>query len=149
MLSIARSLQLECDDACGTGLQADAEAVVAIDRKQIISKHTAKLEELEMYILHSAVKLRPGKQEQFTERLRDRMVPLLANHGRKLLGSYVSVIGRRDFVVDLWEMHDANDVYRSLMSSDFHKHQGEKSDLIEDEIVTLMRPLPVLPESTK
>jgi hypothetical protein len=98
-----------------------------------------------VYYLHSAVKLRSGKLGQFTERLRDRMVPLLANHGRTLVGSYVTVIGRRDLVVDLWRMTDANDVHKSLMDPEFAKHSVEKGELIEDEVVTLMRELPVLP----
>lgn len=97
-----------------------------------------------MYYLHSSIKLRPGKYQQFTERLRDRMVPLLANHGWALMGSYATVIGRRDTAVDLWRLEDANAVQAALNDPAFARYGAEKAELIEDEVVTLMRELPVL-----
>jgi hypothetical protein len=102
-----------------------------------------------MYYLHSAIKLAPGKYQQFTERLRYRMVPLLAKHGWTLVGSYAAVIGRRDTAVDLWQLEDANGVQSAMMDPAFAQYGAEKAELIEDEVVTLMRELPVFPDKTK
>ena len=55
-----------------------------------------------MIYLQASIKLRPGKLQDFIALLND-LVPIVARHGWKLIGSYASVVGRLNTVVDLWE----------------------------------------------
>ena len=55
-----------------------------------------------VYLQYSA-KLRAGRLQDFVPLL-NSLTPVVAKHGWKLLGSYATVLGRLNTVVDLWEL---------------------------------------------
>ena len=48
-----------------------------------------------------SIKLRAGRLQDFVSLL-NSLTPVVAKHGWKLLGSYATVVGRLNTVVDLW-----------------------------------------------
>ena len=73
---------------------------------------------------------------------------LVEKHGGwKLHGSYFSVIGRLNTVVDVWEIPDANAVQTTLeiasQDPEFQKWIPVIEECVEDETLQLMTKLPV------
>jgi NIPSNAP len=56
-----------------------------------------------MAYLQYSIKLHPGKLQDFVKLLNE-LTPVVAKHGSMLVGSYASVVGRLNTVVDLWEL---------------------------------------------
>jgi hypothetical protein len=56
-----------------------------------------------MVYLQASIRLRPGKLQDFISLL-NNLAPVLAKRGMKLMGSYASVVGRINTVVDFWEL---------------------------------------------
>jgi len=95
-----------------------------------------------MVYLHAAIKLRPGTLPQFTTLLNE-LLPLVGKHGMKLVGSYASVIGRVNTVVDLWELPDASALQAVQADPALQKVAPRIAEIIEDETVTLLTKLPI------
>ena len=95
-----------------------------------------------MVYLQASIKLRPGTLQQFTTLLNE-LLPLVGKHGMKLVGSYASVIGRVNTVVDLWELPDASALQAVQSDPALQKVGPRIAEIIEDETVTLLTKLPI------
>jgi hypothetical protein len=56
-----------------------------------------------MVYLQASLKLRAGKLQDFVSLL-NSLTPVVGKYGWKLLGSYATVVGRLNTVMDLWEL---------------------------------------------
>lgn len=95
-----------------------------------------------MVYLQASIKLRPGTLQQFTKML-GNLTPVVGKHGWKLLGSYVTAVGRLNTVVDFWELPDAGALQAALADPELQKMGPQISECIEDETLQLMMKLPV------
>jgi quinol monooxygenase YgiN len=95
-----------------------------------------------MVYLQASIKLKPGKLADFTSLL-NKIAPVLAKRGMKLLGSYANVVGRLNTVVDLWELTDANALQAALSDPELQKMAPLISEIIEDETQVLLAKLPI------
>jgi len=95
-----------------------------------------------MVYLQASIKLRPGKQAEFVAML-NKAAPVLAKRGVKLLGSYASMVGRLNTVVDLWEATDPNALQAALSDPELQNMAPQMADIIEDETLTLLTKLPI------
>lgn len=95
-----------------------------------------------MMYLQASIKLHPGKLQDFITLLND-LTPTVAKHGWKLLGSYASVVGRLNTVVDFWEVPNANAVEALLADPEMQKIGPRISEIVEDEVLTLLTKLPI------
>ncbi len=95
-----------------------------------------------MVYLQASIKLRPGKLQDFVELL-NGLTPVVGKHGWKLLGSYASVVGRLNTVVDLWELPNEAAIQAALSDAEMAKHAPRIADIIEDETLTLLNKLPI------
>lgn len=62
---------------------------------------------------HASLQLRRGSREQFRE-LISTCVPIFGKAGWELLGSYSSLTGPNDSIIDFWRIPDANAIERAL-----------------------------------
>jgi NIPSNAP len=95
-----------------------------------------------MVYLQASIKLHPGKLPDFVTML-NKLTPVVGKHGWKLLGSYASVIGRLNTVVDFWELPDASALQAALSDPEMAKVAPQISEIIEDETLTLLSKLPI------
>jgi NIPSNAP len=95
-----------------------------------------------MIYMQASIKLYPGKLPDFINLL-NKLTPLVAKHGMKLVGSYASVVGRLNTVVDLWELSDMNALEALGADPELRKYREEISSIIEDEVLTMMTKLPI------
>jgi hypothetical protein len=95
-----------------------------------------------MVYLQASIKLRAGKLSDFTALL-NKLAPLVGKHGWKLLGSYASVVGRLNTVVDFWELPDPNALQAALSDPELAKFAPQINEVIEDETLALLTKLPI------
>jgi len=95
-----------------------------------------------MVYLQASIKLRAGKLSDFTSLL-NTLTPIVGKHGWKLLGSYASVIGRLNTVVDFWELPDATALQAALSDPEMAKFAPRISEIVEDETLALLTKLPI------
>jgi hypothetical protein len=95
-----------------------------------------------MVYLQASLKLRAGKLQDFVSML-NSLTPVLGKHGWKLLGSYASVIGRLNTVVDLWELPNEAAIQAALSDSEMAKYASRIGEIIEDETLTMLNKLPI------
>jgi hypothetical protein len=95
-----------------------------------------------MVYLQASIKLRAGKLPDFISLL-NALTPVVGKHGWKLLGSYASVIGRLNTVVDLWELPDPSALQAAQSDPELAKFAPQVSEIIEDETVALLTKLPI------
>ena len=95
-----------------------------------------------MVYLQASIKLRAGRLQDFVS-LINSLTPVVGKHGWKLLGSYVSVVGRLNTVVDLWELPNEAAVQAALSDSEMAKHASRINEIVEDETLTLLNKLPI------
>jgi hypothetical protein len=95
-----------------------------------------------MVYLQASIKLRAGKLQDFISLL-NTLTPVLGKHGWKLLGSYASMVGRLNTVVDLWELPSPNAVQAALSDPEMAKYAPQISEIVEDETLTMMTKLPI------
>ncbi|MBV8359265.1 MAG: NIPSNAP family protein [Deltaproteobacteria bacterium] len=95
-----------------------------------------------MVYLQASIKLRAGKLQDFVSLL-NSLTPVLDKHGWKLLGSYTSVVGRLNTVVDLWELPNEAAIQAALSDSELAKQMSRSGEIIEDETLTLLNKLPI------
>ena len=95
-----------------------------------------------MVYLQASIKLRPGKHAEFVSML-NKLAPVLAKRGMKLLGSYGNLVGRLNTVIDFWELPDANALQAALSDPEIQNLAPQISDIIEDETQVLLTKLPI------
>ena len=95
-----------------------------------------------MVYLQASLKLRAGKLQDFVSLL-NSLTPVLGKHGWKLLGSYVSVVGRLNTVVDLWELPNEAAIQAPVTDSEIAKYALRIAEIVEDETLTLLNKLPI------
>jgi hypothetical protein len=95
-----------------------------------------------MVYLQASIKLRAGKLPNFISLL-NTLTPVVGKHGWKLLGSYASVVGRLNTVVDFWELPDATALQAALSDPEMAKYAPQISEIVEDETLALLAKLPI------
>ncbi len=95
-----------------------------------------------MVYLTATVKLRHGKLQDFIALLND-IAPVLGKHGWKLLGSYATVAGRLNTVLDLWEMPEPNAVESAMRDPAFKQFRPRIAEIVEDETAAFLTKLPI------
>jgi len=95
-----------------------------------------------MVYLQASVKLRAGKLQDFVSLL-NTLLPVVGKHGWKLLGSYASLVGRLNTVVDMWELPNEAALQAALSDAEMQKHAARISEIVEDETLALLNKLPI------
>lgn len=95
-----------------------------------------------MVYLQASIKLRAGKLQDFVSLL-NSLAPVVGKHGWKLLGSYATVVGRLNTVVDLWELPNEAAVQAALSDSEMAKYASRIGEIVEDETLSLLNKLPI------
>jgi NIPSNAP len=95
-----------------------------------------------MVYLQATIKLRPGKLQDFVSLL-NSLAPALAKHGMRLLGSYATMVGRLNTVVDLWELPDESALQAVRSDSTLQQYASRINEVIEDETSVLLTKLPI------
>ena len=95
-----------------------------------------------MVYLQASIKLHPGKLEDFTKLIND-LLPVVGKHGWKLIGSYATLVGRLNTVVDLWEIPNTEAVAALLGDAEMQKHAHRIAEIVEDEVLTVLTKLPI------
>lgn len=95
-----------------------------------------------MVYLQASIKLYPGKLPDFIELL-NTLTPVVGKHGWKLLGSYATIAGRLNTVLDVWELPDPNALQAALSDPEMQKAGARISEIVEDETLTIMSKLPI------
>jgi len=95
-----------------------------------------------MIYLQASLKLRAGKLQDFVSML-NSLTPVLGKHGWKLLGSYATVLGRLNTVVDLWELPNEAAIQAGLGDSEMAKYASRIGEIVEDETLTMLNKLPI------
>jgi NIPSNAP protein len=95
-----------------------------------------------MVYLQASIKLKAGKLPDFVSMM-NKVAPVLAKRGMRLVGSYANVVGRMNTVVDLWELPDANALQAALSDPELQTLAPMIGEIIEDETVALLTKLPV------
>lgn len=92
--------------------------------------------------LHASLHLLRGAKTQFRE-LISTCVPIFGQAGWKLLGSYSSVTGPNDSIIDFWELPDAAAVERAMHDERLMPLLPKIHKNIVDETFTLLTKLPI------
>ncbi|HVC43468.1 MAG TPA: NIPSNAP family protein [Candidatus Binataceae bacterium] len=95
-----------------------------------------------MMYVQASIKLRAGKLPDFVKLLSE-ISPFIGKHGWKLVGSYASVVGRLNTVVDWWEIPNADAVPTALADPEFAKWGPRIAEIVEDETLTILTKLPI------
>jgi hypothetical protein len=95
-----------------------------------------------MVYLQASIKLYPGKLQDFTALL-NSLLPVVGKHGWKLVGSYATIAGRLNTVLDVWELPDPNALQAALSDPEMQKAGARISEIVEDETLTIMTKLPI------
>jgi hypothetical protein len=96
-----------------------------------------------MVYLTAQIKLYPGKLPAFIELINKLAPTILAKHNWKLVGSYATMAGRLNTVMDLWELPEPNALGKALADPDFQKYAAEIASIVEDEVLTMSTKLPI------
>jgi catabolite regulation protein CreA len=94
-----------------------------------------------VYLQYSA-KLRAGRLQDFVSLL-NSLTPVVAKHGWQLLGSYASVLGRLNTVVDLWELPNEIAIQAALSDPEVAKYASRFGEITEDQTLNLLNKLPI------
>jgi hypothetical protein len=98
--------------------------------------------------LHATLKIRPGMMPRFNDVLAE-MKPALEHEGWRLVGAWMTTVGRLSEIVDIWELPDANAVADVLgaVSHDprFPSWLAELSAVVDEEVLKLMIKAPYSP----
>ena len=95
-----------------------------------------------MIYLQASIKLRAGKLQEFVS-LMNSLTPVVGRHGWKLLGSYATVVGRLNTVLDLWELPNEAALHAALSDAEMAKHAPRIAEIIEDETLSTLNKLPI------
>ncbi|MBI1180830.1 MAG: hypothetical protein GC201_09750 [Alphaproteobacteria bacterium] len=98
--------------------------------------------------LHVTLKVRMDGYHRFCEAMA-KQVPIIESHGWKLVGAWVTTVGRLHTVIDIWEIADAN-AYNEVMKkvaarSDYKEFWDTLAETLEEEVVTMVTKVPYSP----
>lgn len=95
-------------------------------------------------ILHVTLKIRPGRLNEFCT-LMSKLKPVAEAGGWKLLGSWTTLIGRLNVVVDIWEIKESSQVQSVFEAFFAHpkwpEWERQLGEYVEDEVTQLMLPV--------
>lgn len=98
--------------------------------------------------LHATLKIRIGGYERFCEAMA-KQVPVLESYGWKLVGAWVTTVGRVYNVIDVWEIPDANSFFEATEqwrgTQAYSEFRAVTSEVLEEEILTMVRKTPYSP----
>jgi len=98
--------------------------------------------------LHATIKIHPGCVPRFNAVLA-QMKPALEAEGWRLVGAWITTVGRLSQVVDVWELPDANavsDVLSAVRRNPrFPEWYEELNAIVDEEVLQLMVELPYSP----
>jgi hypothetical protein len=103
---------------------------------------TGEEEGSSMVYMTASIKLHPGKLPDFIA-LINKLTPVVAKHGWKLVGSYASIVGRLNTVIDLWELPEPNAVEKALSDPELQKFGPQIAEIVEDETLAVLTKLPI------
>lgn len=92
--------------------------------------------------LHASLHLRRGAKVQFRE-LISTCVPIFGEAGWKLLGSYSSVTGPNDSIIDFWQIENSAAVERAMHDERLMPLLPKIHENIVEETFTLLTKLPL------
>jgi hypothetical protein len=95
-----------------------------------------------MIYVQASIKLYPGKLQDFTS-LINELLPVVGKHGWKLVGSYATLVGRLNTVVDLWELPNEAAIGAAMGDAELQKRGAKIAEIIEDEVFTVLTKLPI------
>jgi hypothetical protein len=95
--------------------------------------------------LHVTLKVRMDGYQRFCEAMA-RQVPIIESLGWKLVGAWVTSVGRLHTVIDIWEIADAN-AYHEVMRQvaarpDYQQFWDTLAETLEEEVVTMVTKAP-------
>jgi hypothetical protein len=67
----------------------------------------------------------------------------VAKHGWKLLGSYASVLGRLNTVIDLWGLPNETAIRAALSDPEVAKYASRFGEITEDQTLNMLNKLPI------
>ena len=94
-----------------------------------------------VYLQYSA-KLKAGKSQDFISLL-NSLTPVIAKHGWKLLGSYATVLGPLNTVIDLWELPNETAIHAALSDPEVAEYASRFGEVTEDQTLNLVKKLPI------
>ena len=98
--------------------------------------------------IHATLKLRLGGYERFCESMA-KQIPILESYGWKLVGAWVTPVGRVNTVIDVWEIPDANSFFdatdRWRATPEFQEFRAVTAEVVEEEILSMARKVPYSP----
>jgi hypothetical protein len=95
-----------------------------------------------MIYVQASIKLHPGKLHDFTN-LISELLPVVGKHGWKLVGSFATLVGRLNTVVDLWELPNEAAIAAAMGDTELQKQATKIAEIIEDEVFTVLTKLPI------
>ena len=95
-----------------------------------------------MVYLQASIKLHPGKLPDFIN-LINTILPVVGKHGWKLIGSYATMAGRLNTVVDWWELPSPDALQAALSDPEFGKYAATINEIVEDEVLSILSKLPI------
>ncbi|HWO18463.1 MAG TPA: NIPSNAP family protein [Kofleriaceae bacterium] len=96
-----------------------------------------------MIYLQSQIKLHPGKIGDFTGVMNKLAAVLTSKHGWKLVGSFATMVGRLDTVLDLWELPDLGAYQAALSDPEVIRFGPRIQEIVADEILSFVTRLPI------
>ena len=101
-----------------------------------------------MVYLHVTLDIKTGKLRHFAEAF-ERRISVLESFGWKFLGGWQSITGRRNTVVHMWELPDADAlpaaVARAYEDAEFMRVAPAIHDCLEREVIQIMAKTPYSP----
>ena len=98
--------------------------------------------------LHVTLKVRMDGYQRFCDAMAGQ-VPIIESFGWKLVGAWVTTVGRLHTVIDIWEIPDAN-AYPEVMAEvakrpDYRQFWDMLAETLEEEVVTMVQKVPYSP----
>ena len=92
--------------------------------------------------VHATLTVKYGQLERFSEAMA-KAVPIMADHGWKLIAGYQTIIGELTEVIDIWEVADANAVGEGMAAGASDPRFAEVgpviAELVEKEGLQLVK----------
>ena len=111
--------------------------------------HLRRKEKDNMIYLIASIILVPEKIQEFSDILEKEYLPLLEEHGGKLIASWRTIIGNCDEVTDIWQFESLGqfEKWRQSQSQDPKYMEVRKKirSLVTSETLKMASPLPCSP----
>lgn len=93
--------------------------------------------------LHAEIHVRPGHMNDMLDLLEHTIKPMMEGEGVKMLACYTAATGRRNTIIDIWEMDDMEH-FRAAYARSLGKLapeddlRGKLDSWVEREVLTFM-----------